>query len=256
MTNQPPTPKILEICDLLEEFIRGINHVKLYGDFGYYEAPVEAGLLLKQAIKQVTAMIILARTDLVLCPSGCSLARIAFEICLRIRWLLYPEDSFEREARWLAHITEEEDLWKRLSNIAETTGDAVVEYTDSKNLLESARLQIQAKLPPDVKVPSKVPSVRDILKEQGDERRYIAYSLLSQYIHGGRFANTGLYRRGISKNEGLSEIEFVDFWFLCLRITWWSLYYATNRFVEVACEPGTNIATKEQIQTLDRLVNR
>jgi hypothetical protein len=82
---------------------------------GKFESDVEALLLFNLVIRDIEAILTLARTDLVLLPSANVLARAVFEIALKAAWIVQPDDPFDREVRWLAHLAEEERLHKALS---------------------------------------------------------------------------------------------------------------------------------------------
>ena len=112
MPVQPPTPNLLRACDALDDLIAAVIVAKgqRTGAWGTFEAPVEAEVLLRLVIRHAEAVGALARSDLVLAPAAEALNRAAFESSLRILWMLHPDGDFVREARWLAHLEEEERL--------------------------------------------------------------------------------------------------------------------------------------------------
>jgi hypothetical protein len=246
-----PDPHILEACDRLDDaigwVIKAINQPRR--DFGHYEAPYEARVLLNLLIRAVESLITLARTDLVLLPGAFILARTAFEISVRARWLLWPEREFEREARWLAHVQEEEDLWEKISKIVALTGDDPADFRSSAQHLHGFRTRVLEQLPKDVTQPHRVANLRSALIEQDLEKYYIGYALLSQFVHGGHYAGS-LYRQGIGVSaESKEQVSSAD-WRMPFEISWWSLYHAAVRFAHVACEPGVKILDTQQLATL------
>jgi len=252
MTVQPPSANIVRACDALEDLIGAVIAAKgqRARTFGQFEAPVEAEVLLRLVIRHVEAIIALARSDLVLVPSAEVLNRAALETSLRIVWMLHPDDDFAREARWLAHLQEEERLWERMFRVSRETGDAVGDYASWAQRIFSFRAAVGAKLKEHCTVIAHIPSSRDILKEQGDERRYLSYALLSQTVHGGHFAGSA-FRRGLGTSKVIHERSFGREWPLQFRIAWWSLNRAAVRYVKVVCLPGVQLGRPEQHHELE-----
>jgi hypothetical protein len=115
----PPTPEILHIADSVERAIgQFLGARETIPPLGKFESDVEALLLFTLVIRDIEAILTLARTDLVLLPSACVLARAVFEIAVKAAWMVHPDDPFDREVRWLAHLAEEERLYKAVSESA------------------------------------------------------------------------------------------------------------------------------------------
>jgi hypothetical protein len=76
---------------------------------GKYESEDEGILLMNIIIRHVESITHLANYDLVLLPSAFILARSILEASTKIKWMLYPKDPMEREARWLVHLKGEEE---------------------------------------------------------------------------------------------------------------------------------------------------
>jgi hypothetical protein len=251
-----PDPSVLEACERLDEavgwVIRAIN--KPSSGFGRYEAPYEARILLNLLVRSVESLTTLARTDLVLLPGGFILARTSFEMSVRMRWLIWPEHEFEREARWLAYLREEEDLWEKVSKLAALTDGDPAAFKTWVQDLQGFRIGVLEKLPKDVVQPHRVANLRRALIEQGLEKYYIGYALLSQFVHGGHYAGS-LYRQGLGVNKEYKERVTPSDWKMPFEISWWSLWHASHRFVQVACEPGAEILNAEQLVRVQRSIN-
>lgn len=249
-----PDEVVLTACDKLDKAVGSIIRAtsERRPDFGRWEAPVEAAILLGLLIRHLEGVIALARSDLFLLPAAMALSRSAFETGVRVRWLLLPKRDFDREARWLIHLEEEHRLWKRMSDLAQRTGLSVSAYEERARSISAFRSAVLDALPAGTTVPCGIPSVADALREQGEERRYIAYALLSQFVHGGHFAGT-VWRRGLGSEKAISEKVTLWEWREVLRICWWSLYQSSRRFVNVACDPeGPPVGAKE-LQALESI---
>ena len=124
-----PTTAILKIADLLDDAIHGFLRTTDLepAHLGKYESEVETRHLLFLMVRNIEALLTLARTDLVLLPPACVLARAAFEIGLKAAWMVQPEDAYARELRWLVHLKEEERALEesgRKIRLAGGNGDA------------------------------------------------------------------------------------------------------------------------------------
>lgn len=252
MIVQQPLPELITAAEGLDAIIAEIINAKnsVASDFGEFEAPIEAWVLLNLAIRTAESVVVLARTDAVLAPAAHQLLRSLFEIAVRIRWILYPENAYEREARWLAHLAEEEAMWERLAKIARETGASVGDYSSRAQLVYAFRSSVAEELRKHTTVTAKVPKFRQALKEQGMERRYIAYSLHSQFVHGGHLAGES-YRRGLGTKKELRETSFHKQWPHCLKMACWALTTAVTRFIEVACQPGTLPFSQETLNSFN-----
>lgn len=106
-----PTPEILKTTDLIEQgigrFIQARFTVTLSGK---WESDVESMVLLALVIRNMEAILELARKDIVLLPAANVLARAVFEIALKSARMVQPDDPYMRELRWLVHLEEEARL--------------------------------------------------------------------------------------------------------------------------------------------------
>src|SRR5215217_3638447 len=101
-TQLHPTPAILAAADALEESLRRFLAAQdMLPPPGEWEALDEAYLMLALAIRNSQGVITLARQDLLLLPGAMVMARVAFETGVTVRWMLDPDDPFDRELRWL-----------------------------------------------------------------------------------------------------------------------------------------------------------
>lgn len=252
MIVQPPTPELIKAIDAFDVMIGELIRAKgsYSSDFGTFEAPVEAYVLLNTGIRTAEAIGTLARTDAVLMPAAHQLSRSLFEIAVRTTWLLLPDNPFEREARWLAHLKSEELMWERLARIARATGEPVADYSSRAQQLYAFRSGVADRLREHTDSQSELPNLRDALKEQQMERRYVAYVLYSQFVHGGHFAGSS-FRQGLGTGKELREATFHSEWPACIQMAWWSLNHAAARFIEVACPPGTTVCSSATHEALD-----
>jgi hypothetical protein len=248
---QPPIPEVLLAADLLDRFIGETieaNRARR-GDSGRYEATIEAGLLLFQAIRHAEGVTTLARHDLVLARAARALTRAVFEMCQRVRWLLLPVEPLAREARWVAHMADKENMWERLARIAATTGEPVADYSAVAQEIYNFRTSVEAVLPPGTKKVAQVPNLREMPREDGKERYYISYTLMSQSVHGSHFVS-GTYRRHLGTKKEFREPQSATEWGSHFQICFRSLHRAISRIIEVACEPGVEAGSPEAIGAL------
>jgi len=218
-----PTPEIRQIADLLDEVIANLLvAMRAVPPSGEYESDSEASLLSRLVVRHVEGVIALARLDLVLLPAAHALARSAFECAVRALWLLEPDDPFEREARWLVHLHDEERYLEHCARRAQEFGEAGSRWLETRDTIQQFRLQVSERMPAGYTIPKKLPSFDEILGSLQESQKYIVYKLLSQGVHGTHAA-TGLYRRHLGTCKETGEFVAPADWELPLVICWFSL---------------------------------
>lgn len=99
---------------------------------GRWEAEVEVISLFNLVVRDIESIVELSKIDLVLLPAACVLARSVFEISVKGARMMQPDDPFQREVRWLAHIREEARMHERIAA-------QVPEFLTSKRCVEIDR---------------------------------------------------------------------------------------------------------------------
>jgi hypothetical protein len=176
-----------EILRLVRHFERRAPLFKKQAESAARGASVN---LLLMSARQSEAVATLANSNLTLFPAAAICARTAFEGWVIAHWLLYPDDAYEQEARYLTYVSEEE--WERKRSVKrgwDIDGFDLVESID----LELFREQSASKLPSTVEVGSRLPRIEDMLKEIGLENYYQQYARLSAYAHNSH-SITGFFR--------------------------------------------------------------
>jgi len=208
----PPTPEILRLTDSIERAIgRFLEARKSIPPLGKYESEDESVLLFNLATRDVEGILALARTDLVLLPAANVLARAVFEIGLKAAWMVRPDDPFDREVRWLAHLAEEERLLKALSESAAKYGGNPIVFRQQHDQIRDFRTGVARLLPAGYSELPGSPSIEGMLENLGQKQTYSIYRLLAQYVHGGN-ASTWLYRRNFGTLKQIGD--FIWVWLL------------------------------------------
>lgn len=219
------------------------------------EAPIEAYVLTQQLIRHLDAVALMARTDVVLGIAAASVARTVLEIAVRVMWLLHPSAPFEREARWLELLHEEERLWERIAKLATKLGKPSGDFASMAQQIFGFRTDVRSKLPDQVTLPAKTPSMLDMLVEQRTEAIYIDYVRLSQYVHGGHYAGK-VFRRGLGTSKEFREVVPIQLWASTIQICCWSFHSAHTTFMQCATDvPGgpTESAVNEFAERMSAL---
>jgi hypothetical protein len=217
-----PPEALLRVVDLIEEGIRQVVQVsprQATRRVGEYEAPVEGMVLVSLQARYLEAICELARRDVVLLPGALVLARSILETGARTLWLLAPDDVFESEARWLAHLKTEEDWLNRAGNLVEQIGADPGMYRQRATQVQEFREAVTGKLPAGTPVPARVPDLRSMLRSLGEERKYLGYIRLSQFAHGTIHAG-GLYRRNLGTEKELAEDVKPEDWKAVFSAAW------------------------------------
>lgn len=207
------------VADLAER-VRSLESV-FRPVLGKWEADVEAFHLLLLSACHASSTAHLARISQSLQPSTFALARVCMECGARALWLLQPDQPFEREARWLAHLHSDASASERLGK--------ALKGPNLRHPLEDVACQIrefasavEAKLPTNVDRVTQVPNFRSILEAIGNPEKYALYVQLSQITHGTHFA-TGTFRRNLGSLKQYGEFIRTEDWYFPLSASWWFL---------------------------------
>lgn len=229
---RPPRPELRKVAGLLDEAVEAYAAARTGIEVeGGWEAPLEAFALSGLCVRNVEAVAVLAKTDEVLAPAAWANARNAFEIAVRVIWLLYPDDRFEAEMRWIALLQEYERFHTRMTNVPETAVDSGRRHLDLANRIREFRLGVEERIPPGYAPPSRIPSVEQMLKEINTPAMYAIYIEGSQFLHG-TMAASAAYRRGLGVAKELGDFSTIVHWIPLLRASWLSIKNAGSFVVD------------------------
>jgi hypothetical protein len=188
-----PTQEILLAADFIDKavecLIRACSNI---GPLGRYKANVECRNFLVLVIRHSEGFTILACRGLVSLPLAAVICSAAFETAVKILWMLNPDDPFEREARWLAHLdTEVRFQCKIASHLGKSD---LSEEINAGAILRQFHSSVDQRLPAGYAVPRQLPNLFEMLKALGEEAEYSVYLVGCQYAHSTHFA-AGLYRK-------------------------------------------------------------
>lgn len=226
----PPTLAIQSAAKLLDQAVgRLLKALSGCDQIGRYEADVESFNLLRLIIRHVESVVALALRDLVLLPSAMVVARAGYEATIKLLWMAAPDEPFEREVRWLAHLQSEEDYYMKMaSHLAKAGyGDAEQKIAET---IRHFRNDVTAKLPPGYAPLKQLPSLYQMLESLGEERKYLPYIIGCQYVHGTHKA-TGIYRKNLGIEKVLGEHIVPRDWWPCLSMSWFSLHASGERLL-------------------------
>lgn len=247
-----PTPEILRVADLIDQAIaQFLIASKSIPPLGKFESEVETMNLFILAIRDIESVLLLARTDLVLLPGAYVLSRAVFEIAVKAAWMIQPDDPFNREVRWLAHIREEERLREAIVKAAEKNGGNTAVLETHYRELRDFRMAVSQALPQAYSELSGNPGVEAMLETVNQKRMYSLYRLLAQYVHGGH-ASTGLYRKGLGTGKMGGEFIHAREWHLPLNTVWKNLRIFGEYLLEHLRAGTAEFLTQIEIDLIDR----
>jgi hypothetical protein len=188
-------------------------------------------------------------------PAAMVLVRAAMESAVRTVWMLKPEDPFDRERRYLAHLKETEDFNERAAREYAELGEheAAQRGVEVAAAIRGFREGVAAQVPDGVPPPVHVPNLRAMVEESGPAARYLVYRFLSQYAHTTHYA-TGLYRKHLGTKMELGEFVEPQMWVSPLRLAWWSIYAPAARLLEVVGADVTDFAESMPNEEVERTV--
>jgi hypothetical protein len=230
----PITPEVQRVTNLLEVAARRFRlSLRTIPSIGRYEAPDEALLVLSLMTRNIEAMVLIARQNLALLGPAMAIGRTTFEQGLRVKWMLYPANPFEREARWLAMMRESEESYRRLANGMDAAGeDAEIGagLREHEAKMTEFRVAVESALPDGIKPPKRVPDLLSMAKSVDEERKYFFYSYASQYVHGTITA-TELYRRNLGIHKEFGEFIRPSSWGTPFLLAWYGFGTAALYFL-------------------------
>jgi hypothetical protein len=220
----PPCEQILSVTAALEHMIsRYLEALRSTPPIGRWEAPQEGATMSWLLIRNVEAVIELARLDEVLVTAAWCNARAAFELSARIIWMLQPDDPYQAECRWLAYLEEWEKVERNIAN--EAPGHAE-RHTQRAEAIRAIRERITAALPNDYQAARK-PRFQELLTALNSAEMYQYYREGSQYVHGSMYASAS-YSKNLGSLRNFGEFTSAFDWILPLRLCWLSLREAAR----------------------------
>lgn len=221
---RPPCAELVRVAEVIDqmiaEYIKGLRGVPV---IGRWEAPQEGIALGWLLVRNVEAVIGMARYDEVLVTAAWSNTRVAFELATRIIWMLHPGDRYEAECRWLALLGEYEEIERKLAR-------EVPEYSDRHNnkamAIQRFREGVISALPSGYRA-GRIPHFVDMLKALDTSEMYRFYREGSQYVHGGMYAAAS-YSKHLGHIRDLGDFTSTFDWILPMRLCWLSLRRATS----------------------------
>ncbi|MCM1950376.1 DUF5677 domain-containing protein [Streptomyces sp. G2] len=220
---RPPAEELLQLTKTLDRCIAGFLQTRNTAKFGHWEAPTEARALSNLMIRNLEAFLLMARTDEVLAGPAWTCARSVFEHAVRIIWLLYPDDPFDRECRWLGFLADTERSHKLVAEAmqndpASPDGSHHRQRADAMRIFREG---VTAKLPAGY-TPQRPPSFEQMLRSIDSAQMYRFYREGSQFVHGSMWG-TSLYRKNLGTDAEFGDFAHTIHWLLPLRLCWFSL---------------------------------
>ncbi|MFI7453892.1 DUF5677 domain-containing protein [Nonomuraea sp. NPDC049714] len=221
-----PPSELISMASYLSEAVSRVARARdrvVLKNSSAWEAPREAWALSNLMVKNVRAVLLMARHDEALVTAAWTSARAAFEQAIRIIWLLYPGDRFESECRWLALLRETEQYHHKVeAECRETDPDKAELHRARENSIKEFRTSVTARLPVGYTVPPKTPSISAMMHETNSEKMYQFYREGSQYVHG-TWHGTSAHRKDLGSMASWGDFTSSVDWILPFRLCWLSL---------------------------------
>lgn len=221
------TPEIRAACDRIDDAvgrsIASINRALTdYAGWHRYEAGREAVKLFWLGMRSVEGVLALARSDLVLFPPAILAARGAFETLLKAAWMVDCDDPFDRELRWVAHLRSEERAWERAAKHSIAAGESGEWAITRHDQIKAFRLAVEQAFPHGyVQLPG-LPSTEAMTSTLHDQRLYLMYTFMSQFMHGERIASAHYEPSAEPRLDAVHPSN----WSIPLKVCWLSLVRA------------------------------
>ncbi|MEE1738434.1 DUF5677 domain-containing protein [Streptomyces sp. BE147] len=221
---RPPRPEMVRLVETLDACIGEFFAARtgLLGTHGW-EAPREGWALSNLMVRNMEAVLLMARTDEVMVSAAWANARCVFEHAVRIIWLLDPPDRFTSECRWLGFLADVERFHRLVGEAVEKDPGLAggTFHQELEGVLREFREGVIARLPQGYE-PEKPPSFEAMLRTMDGSAMYRYYREGSQYVHGSVWGTAG-YRKNFGIHAEFGEFSSTADWILPLRLCWLSL---------------------------------
>ncbi|WP_405901862.1 DUF5677 domain-containing protein [Streptomyces sp. NBC_00656] len=252
---RPPSLELLQLADTLDDAIGHILQARsgLVGA-DEWEAPREAWAMSNLLIRNIEAVLLMARTDEVMVSAAWANARCAFEQGVRIIWLLKPTDRYASEGRWLGFLAEAERFHRLVAEAAEQAPELPnsTAHRELEQKMRHFREQVTAALPAGY-APKKPPKFESMLREIDAATMYRFYREGSQYVHGSMWG-TATYRKNLGTHAVYGDFSTTADWILPLRLSWLSLRNVGMILLNRLAPP--DVTPTCDWEALERSVNR
>jgi hypothetical protein len=216
---------LVRLADTLDACIGRFLQARegLLGTNGWEAAPREGWALSNLMVRNVEAVLLMARTDEVMVSAAWTNARCAFEQAVRIAWMLYAADPYTNECRWLGFLADAERFHRLVADAADMDPDPPnsTAHRELEHVMRTFREGVTARLP-DGYEPEKPPNFEAMLRAVNGGGMYRYYREGSQYVHGSLWGTTS-YRQNFGVKAKFGEFTRPSDWILPLRLCWLSL---------------------------------
>jgi hypothetical protein len=243
---------MIAVCDEIDELVGLVlkDVREPFPEFGRFGIGRGGAGSFSGLLRHVEALLECARADLVLLPAASTITRAALEQSVKIQWLLHPPDVFDREARFLAHLSDEERMWERC---ARYLGEDALRGRSAR--IQGFRKAVEAALPVHISRLPRIPTLEAMMTEIGEARRYATYTILSQYSHGSHYGGS-IYRQGLGTKKEFDERVSPSEWALLLQVSWWSFFYSGQTIEHVCARRDLRSIESAQIEGLGIRLSR
>jgi hypothetical protein len=222
MSTQKPRPELVAVAYALDSAVSKYRSAQWPPDVKAM-SPVEGLVMSWNVARNVQAVTLLARADELLLPAAWANTRTAFEVGVRIIWVLFPGDPKQSELRLLPMLDEYARYHENMDAENATfsiRGSHKKSATELRTYLTLAR----AKIPDGYQEPPGIPKMQLMLTETENANLYAAYIEASQYQHGSMAASAA-YRRA---SGAFAEVVNLREWLLPVRLSWITLREVAN----------------------------
>jgi hypothetical protein len=225
-----PTKELRRVIELAEE---GIFEFRLrqfavydHSDLGYFEAPLHCFLLLKLQARQIESLCRLAKSDLAFLPAALTISRSCFEAAVKCLWIMNGASRMDSEARWLAEFRSEEVFLSKRADLLASLGADTRSEREQVALMREFSMGVASRIPSEIRVPERIPDLRSMLRELGEERKYLIYLKLSQYTHAAHHC-IGSFREDDEEGFRIRERAEATEWIWAFQAAWPAFAAAT-----------------------------
>lgn len=248
-----PTNEILEICEWIDTSIATFSRIAAKQSLGKFEYEVTSYINLVSAVRLLESITELATKDLIYVQGALVIARSIFEGLVKTAWILFPEDNFSKEARYVSYLQSESDYLDKTARMFDRSSEPGEQIVRSKDQVNGFKNDLSQLLLQKGYVVPKLPNFREILKELNEERKYLYYIKLSQYSHFSHHS-TMIYQEHLGNHKIIKEKPNIDLW-KCVFMTTVPAFKLAANFHFASLGSMENICSDTEWRKFETLIH-
>lgn len=216
-----------------------------------YESTVAAFAIAHLVASNVRGVSVLGSHGSQNLPAAAACARSAFEGATTIAWMLDSTDIWDREARWLAYLKADQQLYERL---ARDLGERAPELASNLDATASKKAERRQAIADELEEKGarkySFPDMQTRLAAIGNGDLYVGYRQASDITHAGPDALSLVRHIPSGGQFEFGALYGEPDWTAQLRQSWWSLHRVMPLVIRTVGGQTSIVAQYEELASV------